>query len=212
MNNLNRLDVKLPDATHVVPMKLAHMVLKTNRFEAMIDWYVTVLNARIVLKKPHLCFLTYDDEHHRLAICNIPELSNRQRDTCGMDHVAFTYASLGDLLSTYQRLASLGIKPRWPMNHGDTISLYYEDPDGNRIELQTDIFESREALQHYLATDPHFKENPLGAPFDPDEMLANYQNGLALEELVKMPAYPAGAGPLNVLIDMGIIIPAHRPQ
>ena len=58
----------------------------------------------------------------------------------GLEHVAFTYASLGDLLDTYERLRELGITPYWSINHGPTTSLYYRDPDGNGIELQIDSF------------------------------------------------------------------------
>jgi catechol 2,3-dioxygenase-like lactoylglutathione lyase family enzyme len=197
---------RLPDASRIVPKKLAHIVLKTNRFETMIDWYATVLNARIVLKKPHVAFLTYDDEHHRLAISNIPQLANRPRDICGLDHVAFTYNDLGDLLATYRRLASRGIKPRWPFHHGNTISFYYEDPDGNRVELQKDIFESAEAAEHYAETDREYAENPLGAPFDPEEMIKQYERGASFETLIKMPSYAAGLGPVKMLEEMGYIL------
>ena len=201
---------RLPDAKEIVPHKLAHVVLKTNKFEPMVEWYLKILNARIALKLPHVAFLTFDDEHHRLAISNIPQLAARQPDVCGMDHVAFTYSSLGDLLATYRRLASQGIKPRWPFNHGNTISLYYEDPDGNRVELQHDIYETAEELERYLTTDPDYAGNPLGAPFDPEQMVERFERGVPISELVKMPQYPAGVGPMDLLQEMGFIIKGQQ--
>jgi catechol-2,3-dioxygenase len=54
----------------------------------------------------------------------------------GLEHIAATYGSLGELLATYRRLATHRIEPYWSINHGPTISLYYKDPDGNRLELQ----------------------------------------------------------------------------
>src|SRR5262245_61028856 len=104
----------------IAPMKLAHVVLRTARFQEMIAWYETVLGARVVHTDGILAFLTYDDEHHRIAIAGIPGLEDRPQTVAGTDHVAFTHADLGDLLYTYARLKSEGIEPYWTLNHGPT--------------------------------------------------------------------------------------------
>ena len=49
------------------PSKLAHLVFQTNRLPAMRDWYCTVLDGHVIYQNPHLSFVTYDDEHHRVA-------------------------------------------------------------------------------------------------------------------------------------------------
>ena len=41
-----------PNGVGASPSKLAHFVLKTSRFQEMIDWYGTVLCARIVHGNP----------------------------------------------------------------------------------------------------------------------------------------------------------------
>jgi catechol 2,3-dioxygenase-like lactoylglutathione lyase family enzyme len=192
----------LPNGNSIVPKKLAHLVLKTGNYERMVDWYLKVLNARVALAAPHVSFLTFDDEHHRIAIVKVPRLSKQNPNGCGMDHIAFTYASLGDLLATYKRLASLGIRPRWPLNHGVTVSLYYEDPDGNKLELQIDSFPTTEQLQDYFENDPGYAANPLGAEFDPDEMVARYEAGEPFESLIKVPALTRS--PSRVLQEMGL--------
>src|SRR5215469_11863708 len=125
------------DATRPIsPAKFAHFVLRTGQFDRMVAWYQTVLAARIVFRDELLCFLSYDDEHHRLALINIPGLPVRDPEAVGTDHVAYAYASLGELLSTYRRLKAADILPHWPINHGVTTSMYYRDPDNNRVELQ----------------------------------------------------------------------------
>jgi catechol 2,3-dioxygenase-like lactoylglutathione lyase family enzyme len=204
MDSIHSQQRRLPDASQVSPQKLAHFVLKTNNYEAIVDWYTKVLNARVGIKLPHVAFLTYDDEHHRLAVCNVPRLAKKNPNACGMDHIAFTYANLGDLLATYRRLASLGIKPRWPVNHGNTISLYYQDPDDNRVELQIDIFPTAAELENYFKNDPDYATNPLGGPIDPEWMIDAYQRGVPFGELVKVPGYPAGLGPMDLLDEMGL--------
>src|SRR6516225_7328633 len=61
----------------IVPAKFAHAVLRTNKFKQMVDWYKTVLQANIVFENQMLAFMTYDDEHHRLAIAAFPGIEDR---------------------------------------------------------------------------------------------------------------------------------------
>jgi catechol-2,3-dioxygenase len=122
----------------ISPAKFAHFVLRSGQFDKMTEWYRTVLAARIVFRDERLCFLSYDDEHHRLALIHIPGLPPRDPESAGTDHVAYSYRDLGELLATYRRLKAHGILPHWPINHGVTTSMYYRDPDNNRVELQID--------------------------------------------------------------------------
>ena len=100
-----------PVSRPISPAKFAHIVLRTGQFDKMAAWYQTVLAARIVFRDEHLCFLSYDDEHHRVALINIPGMPVRDPDATGTDHVAYTYNDLGELLATYQRLKIAGILP-----------------------------------------------------------------------------------------------------
>lgn len=188
----------------VKPSKLAHIVLKTSNFDAMVKWYLTLLNGRVALGNQFLSFITYDDEHHRIAITNVTRLEKNDPNRCGLDHVAFTFDDLGGLLRNYIRLRDVGIEPKWCINHGVTTSFYYKDPDGNKVELQYDNFPSTEELQHYFETDPGFAANPLGAPFDPDRMIADYNAGVPMNDLLKVPEYPPGMSPGQILKEMGL--------
>ncbi|MCG8440627.1 MAG: VOC family protein [Caulobacterales bacterium] len=160
----------------IAPAKLAHIVLRTSRYQEMIAWYQTVLEAEIVLGTPVVTFMTYDDEHHRVAIANMPGLEPRPPQTTGMEHCAFTYATLDDLFATYERLAGQGVKPFWTINHGGTLSLYYRDPDHNQLELQVDVFDSNEALTAWFK-DSDFDVNPVGVKVDLDDLIARYRAG-----------------------------------
>ncbi len=57
------------------PEKLAHLVFKSRDKKAMMDWYATVLLARTVFDNHFIGFLSFDDEHHRVAVIEIPSLS-----------------------------------------------------------------------------------------------------------------------------------------
>ncbi len=166
------------------PIKLAHVVYRTGRLAEMRDWYATVLEARVVFENPMIAFETYDDEHHRIAFIDVKATEQPAANARGVEHVAFTYASLGDLLDTYARLKAVGITPYWPINHGPTTSLYYRDPDGNQIELQIDNFTTMSEAEAFARSDA-FVRNPIGVTFDPDLLLQRFRRGDPVSELVK---------------------------
>ena len=183
------------------PIKFAHVFYATRRYDEMIAWYEAVFEAKAVHQDPALAFLTYDDEHHRFAFGNLdifkPDGAAQERADVGVNHLAYTYASAGELLQTYARLKDAGIKPYWPVHHGITLSLYYTDPDGNRMEFQVDAG-THDQMAAYMSGET-FAGNPVGVSFDPDRLLAAYQNGAREDELLKMPpgepaAIPTEAG------------------
>jgi catechol-2,3-dioxygenase len=168
------------------PAKLAHVVLRTGQMKAMLDWYVLVLDGRVAHEGEYLSFMTYDEEHHRVAFA-VTGASERPDDKhTGLHHIAFTHSTLGDLLGTYKRLQVVGIQPTVTINHGPTTSMYYSDPDGNNVELQIDNFETPEEAQEFFESDA-FAENPVGVLFDPDQLTARFEAGEPVADLVKRP-------------------------
>lgn len=168
-----------PDAPR--PVRLAHFVLRTSRFPELVAWWQNLLGAEARYENDFIAFLTYDDEHHRLAIVAAADLADDARASAGLEHVAFTYADLDDLLATYERLKGDGIEPLAPINHGMTYSLYYADPDGNQVELQIDTMGVREA-EAFMAGDA-FAANPVGIFFDPDAAVARRRAGESVEAI-----------------------------
>ncbi len=168
----------------------SHVVFMTRRFDEMKAWYMNVFGAEIVHGDPALAFLTYDDESHRFAIANLdvlkPEMPvDSGSGEVGVNHIAYTYPSAGDLLETYARLDGQGLSPYWTIHHGFTLSFYYQDPDGNRIELQVETCSSREAFD-FMRSDA-FASNPVGVEVDADALLARYRDGASEAELTARP-------------------------
>ncbi|MCK9282705.1 MAG: VOC family protein [Rhodocyclaceae bacterium] len=177
----------------IVPKKLAHYVIRTRNFEKMLAWYRTVFLLKTSFEAPVIAFLTYDDEHHRIAFLNTAHLPPAPEQKCaGIDHVAFTYGSLSDLLLTYERLKGEGILPFWCINHGPTSSMYYRDPEGNEIELQVDNYDSIEEATAYFSS-PAFAANPIGVDFDPDVLLQKLRAGVPVAELLRQGAAPVAS-------------------
>jgi len=164
------------------PLKFAHVVYRSNNLPRLRDWYVTVLEATVAFENTFICFLTYDEEHHRVAIVNDRKFTAPGRPRA-VDHVAFTHRSLRDLLDTHDRLKAAGIEPHWTVNHGPTTSFYYRDPDGNGVEFQVDNYASVEALHQFFRSQ-YFADNPIGIDVDVDELRARLDAGEAIESLL----------------------------
>lgn len=179
------------------PSRFSHVVYRTRRFEQMLAWYVQVFGARVQHQNPALVFLTYDDEHHRIALADLNVLQpgdtpKDKQGLVGVDHVAYTYGSLEQLVDNYEQLSRAGIKPYWCIHHGVTVSMYYADPDGNQSEFQVDCFDTSERANAFM-TGPEFAQNPVGVEFNPDVLLRRGKAGRIddfLERTVHQPVSP----------------------
>jgi catechol-2,3-dioxygenase len=66
-----------------------------------------------------------EEEHHELAIFT----KDRYR------HFAFKVASLADLRALYHQVGALGISIKLTMVHDSSLAFYFDDPEGNMIEI-----------------------------------------------------------------------------
>lgn len=160
----------------IPPAKFAHVALRTARFPETVSWYKLVLGAKPAFENDEISFLTYDEEHHRIAIVRNPDLTPCLDTASGIHHISFTYDTLNDLMSNYDRLKNAGIEPAWCINHGPTTSMYYLDPDANRVELQVENFPDVASSYAYFASE-EFAANPIGVEFDPDDLLERARSG-----------------------------------
>ena len=172
------LNFSNPGKTVIRPAYLAHVVLKTrpSQFKSMVDYYKTFLNAHASYENDFLSFLTYDEEHHRIAIAALPFVEAPNPKVSGMAHMCFAFKTLEDLALAYCQRKASGIEPHWCVNHGPTTSMYYRDPDGNEIETQVDNFDSVEEIAAFMEG-PEFAANPIGTDFDPNDLIRRLESG-----------------------------------
>ncbi|KAI2470683.1 Glyoxalase/Bleomycin resistance protein/Dihydroxybiphenyl dioxygenase [Annulohypoxylon bovei var. microspora] len=162
------------------PVALCHVVLRTTPegYEKLVDFYLTLLGAKITQKSDRLAFLSYDYEHHRLAVVADPNSYRRRPEgsQVGLHHVAFGFETLSDLATAYEQRKAVGILPVWCVNHGMSTSMYYEDPDGNEIEFQVDNFDTVQEAVDFMAS-KDFEENPVGVDFKIDDFVKRVRSG-----------------------------------
>jgi catechol-2,3-dioxygenase len=177
-----------PAPARLRPSRFSHLVLQTTRYEEMTAWYQTWLSARPMLDNGVVCFLTYDEEHHRVMIGRNANLAPRDPKAAGVVHFAYAVETLEDLVNYYLRLKSQGIVPHQCMNHGFTTSLYYLDPDGNEVEIQVDNFKTRDAMNEWFASGA-FDRNVVGFFFDPERMVELFHQGVPEDQILQNELY-----------------------
>jgi len=197
------------NGAQVVCPTLSHTGNGTPRQTEMLAWYRNVLGQRPTLEAdpPATPFpsvwTTNDEMHHRMGFFAIPNLQDQvDRTSPGVNHTAWEYQSIDDLLETWERLQNLDIKPAFTVDHGITIAFYYNDPDGNLVELFTDAFGDHRKSMEFIRTSEALRANPPGTPVDPALLLAQRRAGVSLEDLHER-AYagefaPAGAPSHNI--------------
>lgn len=66
-------------------MRLAHVVLRTNKFEEMKRFYKTFLGGEACFENEAISFMSYDEEHHRIAVVNVPGTADKLVTSCGLE-------------------------------------------------------------------------------------------------------------------------------
>jgi catechol 2,3-dioxygenase-like lactoylglutathione lyase family enzyme len=81
-----------------------------------------------------LIFLSHSpEEHHQIVL--IP--SDDTDRGGGIGHVAFRVDSLDEVRRVYEKVRMLPHAKPEPVSHGNTWSVYFRDPENNRIEVFT---------------------------------------------------------------------------
>ena len=77
-----------------------------------------------------MAFLAAGDYHHHIALNTFKP--------AGLYHVAFNYPDRRELAKAVARLQAHGYAIDHATDHGGTVAVYLDDPDGNGIELSYD--------------------------------------------------------------------------
>lgn len=184
-----------------------HVTIKTSRLQEMVDWYRTLIGVEVNFQDEYNAWTTNDEANHRVAFLAVPGLeddADKIKHT-GMHHSAFEYASFDDLMASFERLKGEGVLPAFSLDHGLTISLYYKDPEGNYVELQSDNFGDWEQSGHFMRTSKDFQSNPIGTFFDPEKVCQAHKAGEPFAAL--QPAIRAGKFQPDAIPPMGLPTP-----
>jgi len=169
------------------PREMHHVhIFSDVHYDEMVAFYQWLFNAEVVRVNPGgLTFMSYDDHDHRVVIIPRKGWGEKPERPVGVSHLAFAYASLGELLYVYQRMKERGHAPIRVLNHGNSTSFYYHDPDGNTVETMMDNYtpaQAQEYKRHYQWSEEFGAMDE--AKFDPEKMLALYESGVPDTDLI----------------------------
>jgi catechol 2,3-dioxygenase-like lactoylglutathione lyase family enzyme len=135
-------------------LKFSHIGLYVTDLPRMVDFYRGALRFTQTdtggLGSVQLAFLSRDPaEHHQIVLA-----TGRPADLAFnvVNQVSFRVPDLPTLRRFHQRLLAHGATDVQPVTHGNAISVYCRDPEGNRLELFVDT--------------PWYCEQPLREPVD----------------------------------------------
>ena len=138
------------------PAVLSHFGINVTDLSRMEDFYTRVVGLRVMDRGMlddsgrTLVFLSRDpDEHHQIVLA-----SGRPPGTeTNINQISFKISSLEDLQTMHRRLRDEeGVKEFRIVTHGNAWSIYFPDPEGNRVEFFVDT--------------PWHTPQPLAEPFD----------------------------------------------
>ena len=117
--------------------QFTHLGFQVRDMDRMIEFYTRVLGLVLTDRGAYyrggeIAFLSRKaDEHHQVVFA-----SGRGEDVPTiLNQISFLVDDLETLQAFYQALVQEGVSGFDPINHGNAWSVYFPDPEGNRIEL-----------------------------------------------------------------------------
>jgi catechol-2,3-dioxygenase len=136
----------------IAPRKLGHIVLKVRDAQRSKDFYTGALGLKVAYEdRAHgAVFLSLGAQHHDLALFEGATTEASRGPEAGLHHMAWQVDSFEALQAAHRHLRELGIAVESTIAHNVSRSVYFRDPDGNRVELYCDMVEDGFAAMQTL--------------------------------------------------------------
>lgn len=121
-------------------LRIGHVHLKVSDLERALGFWRDVLGFDVMQRLPGAVFLAAGGYHHHIGLNTWDSAGGAApgRDRTGLYHVALLYPTRADLGRALDRVRQAGIALTGASDHGVSIALYLDDPDGNGVELYWD--------------------------------------------------------------------------
>ena len=161
-----------PVQTTLTPLKLGHLAFNVLDVRAITDWYVRHLGFRVSDWRGEVfVFLRCGPDHHTI------NFTRSHSDTVKLHHVAFELKDWAEMGRALDWLGKHDIRMIWgPGRHllGHNIFTYHRNPDGQIIELYTELDQMKEEDLGYFEPRSWHQDHPQRPKVWPLDTLSNY--------------------------------------
>jgi catechol-2,3-dioxygenase len=128
--------------------KVGHVVLGVRDPERSIRFYTETLGMECVnkLEDMQMAFFSFGERDHDIAVIKVPD--EQPVGSSGFAHTALEIdGGEAQLRELYQSLKNHGVNVELTADHTLTKSVYFMDPDGNRLEIFSQVLPAPIAKQ-----------------------------------------------------------------
>ena len=125
------------------PERIGHVVIKVRDVERSKRFYGEILGLELMgeIAQPKVAFFAANRrDHHEIGLVEVgPEAPADNPRSVGLVHIAFRLGNDAELVAAHRELKERGVPIHFTVDHGVTKSVYFFDPDGNRLELYVNV-------------------------------------------------------------------------
>ena len=124
------------------PKYLQHANMFVRNAELSMKWYADIMGLHTYDFIPgRAAFMSADiDQSHEIALLQVgDDAPGPEKGRVGLNHMGWQMESLDDLKELYNRLNEKNVDIYQVSDHGISIGIYFNDPDGNGIEVSYEL-------------------------------------------------------------------------
>lgn len=156
--------------------RVTHFGLWVTDMDRYIAFATKALGMKVMKRAAgRFATLSFGYQHHDIALLPVPK-GTPKATGAGMHHVCFDMQNYQNWVLAYGRLVDAGVRIDRVTDHRTGIGIYFNDPEGNELEVWCEAFPTMEAaIQNGRDMSEEFEENYRGYPVDQAQLYRDYK-------------------------------------